>query len=127
MKKIFAILAVIATVTAAVFAGSDNQSKEFKMKTAEQAADTELILEDWMLSPAFEGTDVEVKIDLEDWMIGFENKGVEAEIDLENWMIGTDSFADENVEMEEWMLEDSNSTRTAGQDLVLENWMFIYS
>ncbi|MBL7112812.1 MAG: hypothetical protein ISS19_12825 [Bacteroidales bacterium] len=127
MKKIFAILAVIATVTAAVFAGSDNQSKEFKMKTAEQAADSELILENWMLSPLFESTDVEAKIDLEDWMIEFESKDVEAKIDLENWMIETDSFADENVELEEWMLEDSNSTRTAGQDQVLENWMFIYS
>jgi hypothetical protein len=109
MKKIFAILVVLATVTAAVFAGSDDQARACKMNTAEQAADTKLILEDWMLSPSFESTDVEAKIDLEDWMIG------------------SDSFADKKIELEEWMLEDSNSTRNAGNDLVLENWMFIYS
>ncbi len=109
MKKTFAILVVIATVTAAVFAGSPDQNKECRIKTAEQVADTELILEDWMISPAFESTDVEGKIH------------------LENWMIQTDSFTDEDVELEEWMLEDSNSTRAADQDLVIENWMFIYS
>ena len=109
MKKIFAILVVIATVTAAVFAGSDDQAKEFKMKTAEQAAETELILEDWMLSLTFEGADAET------------------EIDLENWMIDTDSFAEENVEVEGWMIEDLKSTGTEEEDLVLENWMFIYS
>jgi len=109
MKKIFAILVVIATVTAAVFAVSDDQSKELKTNTAEQAADTELILEDWMISPAFESNEAE------------------AEMDLENWMIDNDSFAEENVELEDWMLKDSNSTGNADQGLVLENWMFIYS
>ena len=110
MKKIFAILVVLATVTAAVFAGSDDQS--FKMNTAEQAADTELILEDWMLSPVFESVNAETEMDLENWMIDTDS---------------CDSCADEKIELEDWMIEDSNSTRTAENDLVLENWMFIYS
>ena len=109
MKKIFAILVVIATVTAAVFAASDDRSKLPEMNTAEQAADTELILEDWMISPVFESIESE------------------AGMDLENWMNDTDTFAEEEIELEEWMIEDSNSTRTIEEDLVFENWMFIFS
>jgi hypothetical protein len=108
MRKIFAIWVVFATVTAAVFAVSDDQAK-FYSSTAEQAVDSELILEDWMLVSAFESA------------------VTEAGIDLEDWMIDTDSFAEERVELEDWMLKDYTSENTTEDDLVLENWMFIFS
>ena len=109
MKKIFAILVVIATVTAAVFAASDDQSKLIATPTAEQTADTELILEDWMLAPAFESVETE------------------ADVELENWMIDTESFAEESIELEEWMIGETETSGTTEQDLELENWMFIFS
>ena len=104
MKKVFAILVVLATVTAAVYAISDDQAKEMKL-TAEQAVESELILEEWMVVPVFESVELE------------------SEVGMESWMMETDSYAGDIIELEDWMLKNSESTGTIKEDPVMENWM----
>ena len=109
MRKIFAIGVVFTIFSAMVFATSDDGSAPTGLKTTEQIPDTDLVLEDWMLSP------------------GFDNAGLEGRLDFEEWMIDQDGFSEGNFELEKWMLNDLNSSGTEEQDLELEHWMFIFS